>query len=429
MTGFGWVATLDPATLRARADSIQVVVRLCARAHNCVSLKGCSKRLADFCAQILRAYARCATTRFGILWTPRAHDVPRSGANDAVSVALWRIVLSGLLLKPSALALSIARSIALSVGMAALGALPASAQARYEPPRTPDGRPDLQGMWTNSSITLLERANASLPLVLDAEQVKRMQETRAQQGAADAAPTATQVAPPAGRDPGGYNAFWLDRGMKVGVVQGTARSSWITEPVSGKLPISAEGKTRIAAILAKRGEDGPEGMNPADRCLIGSRGSGGPPMLNNLYNNTYQIVQTATHVMIDVEMMHDARIIRLEQSHKPAALTQWLGDSVGRWDGDTLVVTTRSWNRWHGNYEPVFLSETATVIERFTRTGLDEITYRFEIEDPGFYTQPWKGEMVFTPANGPVYEFACHEGNYALQHILQGARVREKTKK
>lgn len=309
--------------------------------------------------------------------------------------------------------------------MAALVALPAAAQAKYEPPRTPDGKPDLQGMWTNSSITTLERTQAALPLVLNADQVKRMEDVRAQQAAADAAPTTTQAAPPAGRDPGGYNLFWIDRGAKVGVVRGEARSSWITEPASGKMPVSADGQKRISAILAKRSEDGPEGMNPADRCLVGSRGSGGPPMLNNIYNNTYQIVQTPGAVMIDVEMMHDARVIRIGETQKPEALKQWLGDSTGRWDGDTLVVVTKNWNRWHGDYEPVFLSEKATVTERFTRTGKDEITYQFEIDDPGFYSQPWKGEMVFTPSNGPVYEYACHEGNYALEHILQGARVRD----
>jgi len=256
-----------------------------------------------------------------------------------------------------------------------------------------------------------------------------MEGTRSQQAAADAAPTATQTAPPAGRDPGGYNAFWLDRGMHVGVVKGQPRSSWIIEPANGKMPVSDDGKKRISAILAKRGEDGPEGMNPADRCLIGSRGSGGPPMLNNIYNNTYQIVQTPTHVMIDVEMMHDARIIRMEQAHKPEAVTQWLGDSVGHWDGDALVIVTKGWNRWHGDYEPIFLSEKATVTERFTRTGAEELTYEFTVDDPGFYTQPWKGEMVFSPSNGPVYEFACHEGNYALHGILQGARILEKKRK
>jgi hypothetical protein len=309
----------------------------------------------------------------------------------------------------------------------ALAALPAEAQTpAWSPPRTPDGKPDLQGDWTNSSITTLERTNPSLPLVLDAEQVKRMESTRLQQEVAQNSRTSpTEGAPSAGGNIGGYNAFWLDRGMKVGVVRGEARSSWITDPPNGKMPVSDEGRKRIAAILAKRGEDGPEGMNPADRCLIGSRGSGGPPMLNNIYNNTYQIVQTQDHVVIDVEMMHDARIIRIGERHKPDALKQWLGDSVGHWDGDTLVVITKGWNRWHGDYEPVFLSERATVTERFSRTGPDEITYAFEVDDPGFYTQVWKGEMVFNRSRGGVYEYACHEGNYALHGILQGARILE----
>ena len=316
------------------------------------------------------------------------------------------------------------------ISLAALAAiaLPAAAQA-YSPPRTPDGKPDLQGMWTNSSITTLERANPSLPLVLTPDQVKRMETQRVQQEVAQNSRTsASEGAPAAGGNIGGYNAFWLDRGMKVGVVKGEARSSWITEPANGRMPVSDEGKKRIGAILSKRSEDGPEGMNPADRCLIGSRGSGGPPMLNNIYNNTYQIVQTPTHVMIDVEMMHDARIIRMEGAPKPAALTQWLGDSVGHWEGDTLVVVTKGWNRWHGDYEPIYLSEKATVTERFSRTAKDEITYAFEVNDPGFYTQTWKGEMVFNPSNGPVYEYACHEGNYALEHILTGARVLDEAK-
>jgi hypothetical protein len=307
----------------------------------------------------------------------------------------------------------------------ALAAVSAEAQApAWSPPRTPDGKPDLQGVWTNSSITTLERNNSSLPLVLEPEQVKRMEGQRQQQEVAQNSRTnPNEGAPSAGGAIGGYNAFWLDRGMKVGVVNGQARSSWITDPPSGKMPVSDEGRKRIAAVLSTRGEDGPEGMNPADRCLIGSRGSGGPPMLNNIYNNTYQIVQTPTHVMINVEMMHDARVIRIGEKHKPDALKQWLGDSVAHWDGDTLVVVTRSWNRWHGDYEPIFLSEKATVTERFTRTGPEEITYAFEIDDPATYTQKWKGEMVFTPSNGPVYEVACHEGNYALKHILQGARI------
>ncbi len=306
---------------------------------------------------------------------------------------------------------------------------PAAFAQAYEPPRTPDGKPDLQGTWTNSSITTLERTNPSLPLTLNAEQVATMEGQRFQQEVSANSRTSPESgAPAAGGNIGGYNAFWLDRGMNVGVVRGQARSSWIIDPPNGKMPVSEQGKARIAKIMTTRNEDGPEGMNPADRCLIGSRGSGGPPMLNNIYNNTYQIVQTTDHVMIDVEMMHDARIIRLGQKHKPEPVKQWLGDSIGHWEGDTLVIVTRNWIRWHGDYEPVFLSEQATVTERFTRTGAEELTYAFEVDDPGFYTQTWKGEMIFTPSNGPVYEFACHEGNHALEGILNGARVQEREK-
>ena len=318
---------------------------------------------------------------------------------------------------------------ALAALVASLAFAPGVSAQAYQPPRTPDGKPDLQGMWTNSSITTLERANPALPLVLNDEQRATMEGQRLQQEiSANSRTDPESGAPSTGGQIGGYNAFWLDRGMRVGVINGEARSSWITDPPNGKMPVSEQGKARIAENMKTRNEDGPEGMNPADRCLIGSRGSGGPPMLNNIYNNTYQIVQTPDHVMIDVEMMHDARLIRLGQDHKPEPVKQWLGDSVGRWEGDTLVIVTRNWNRWHGDYEPVFLSEQATVTERFTRTGADELTYAFEVDDPGFYTQTWKGEMLFTTAPGDVYEFACHEGNHALEGILRGARHLERTK-
>ena len=316
-----------------------------------------------------------------------------------------------------------------SAALALITLSPAALAQTYDPPRTPDGRPDLQGAWTNSSITLLERTNPSLPLILNDEQRATLEGQRLQQEVSANSRTNPETGAPApGGAIGGYNAFWLDRGMSVGVVNGTARSSWITEPANGRMPVSEQGKARIAGIMKTRNEDGPEGMNPADRCLIGSRGSGGPPMLNNIYNNTYLIVQTSDHVMIDVEMMHDARIIRLGQDHKPEPVKQWLGDSVGHWQGDTLVVVTRNWNRWHGDYEPVFLSEQATVTERFTRTGADELTYAFEVDDPGFYSQTWKGEMVFTTSPGDIFEFACHEGNHALEGILRGARHVERTK-
>lgn len=322
---------------------------------------------------------------------------------------------------------SLIRTTALTLLLAS--ASPALAQPGYQPARTPDGHPDFQGVWTNSSITLLERGNPSLPLVLDAAQLEQLELDRAAEVAEDTVPTTTQVAPEAGGVLVAANIFWLDRGSKVAMVNGEARSSWITDPPTGKLPISDAGRKRINALMSRRSEEGPEGMNPADRCLIGSRGSGGPPLLNNLYNNNYEIVQTADHVVILVEMMHDARIVRMDQPHRPAEVTQWLGDSVGHWESDTLVVETRGWNRGQGNYEPVFLSEDAIVTERFKRTGPTEILYTFEVKDPGFYSQPWKGEMVFAASQGRVYEYACHEGNHALWNILNGARINEQKAK
>ncbi len=303
----------------------------------------------------------------------------------------------------------------------AFAAATASVQAEDAP------KPDLQGVWTNSSITTLERADPSLPLVLSPEQVKRMEASRASaEASANSRTNPDEGAPQAGGSIGGFNAFWLDRGDRVGVVKGEARSSWIVEPANGKMPFSAEGRKRIAEIMKTRSEDGPEGMNPADRCLIGSRGSGGPPMLNNIYNNTYQIVQTDDHVVINVEMMHDARIVEMAGAHRPEPVRQWLGGSVGKWEGDTLVVTTRGWKKLQGDYEPIFLSDEATVTERFTRVSANELLYQFEVDDPGFYSQTWKGEMTFFPSSGPVFEYACHEGNYALQHILSGARQIER---
>ena len=339
------------------------------------------------------------------------------------------------------------KSMLLGSGLAAcvLALAPvAFAQGGYTPPKTSWGAPDLQGYWTNSSITKMTRPGGIDTLVITPEQAKKLEDGDYNniRTAAEKAPTnQTEGAPEKGKPlppVGNYNAVWVDPGAHVAVINGELRSSWITEPANGKIPYKpGKGSARYeapptpagtpppAVSQAERSYEGPESRSVGERCIVGFGNTGGPVMNNVLYNNTYQIVQTPGAVMIDVEMMHDARVIRIGETQKPEALKQWLGDSTGRWDGDTLVVVTKNWNRWHGDYEPVFLSEKATVTERFTRTGKDEITYQFEIDDPGFYSQPWKGEMVFTPSNGPVYEYACHEGNYALEHILQGARVRD----
>jgi len=237
---------------------------------------------------------------------------------------------------------------------------------------------------------------------------------------------------------GGYNGFWLDPGLSVIRIDGVARSAIIIDPPNGRLaPLTAAGRQRLAdlAVQAKAfGEfDHPEVRPLADRCLLSFGSNAGPPMLPNyFYNNNYTIVQTKDHVMIMSEMVHDVRIIRLGVTeHLPAHVRPWLGDSIGRWEGDTLVVETT-------NIHPLQLAQTSIlwayrgasehlkVTERFTRTGPDTLLYRFTMEDPSTFTAPVTGELPFNRLGEMIYEYACHEGNYALSNILSGERARER---
>ena len=176
--------------------------------------------------------------------------------------------------------------------------------------------------------------------------------------------------------------------------------------------------------------DGPEARQVAERCLMGFGSTAGPPMLNVLYNNTYLIQQSKDAVVIVVEMNHDARIVRLtDRTHPKADVRRWMGDSYGWWEGDTLVVETTNFNPGEqlrpGIPTTLFLSTDAKVTERFTRVSDKQILYEFKVEDPKVYSKPWRAEMPINAAKGPVYEYACHEGNYALPGILRGARVAE----
>jgi hypothetical protein len=168
-----------------------------------------------------------------------------------------------------------------------------------------------------------------------------------------------------------------------------------------------------------------------ERCLIGFGGTGGPPMLNVLYNNHYQIVQTPDHLMIMVEMNHDVRVVpiaksKAEAKHKPNVIKPWLGDAIGWWEGDTLVVETKNFHPTQIGKTSVLVTETGKVTERFTRWSEDQILYEFAVEDPNVYSRPWKGEMSLNKDDERVYEYACHEGNYALHGILAGARAEER---
>ena len=328
-------------------------------------------------------------------------------------------------------------------------------------PRTPDGKPDLQGNWTNETQTPLERMGATGGTLTDQQAAAIEQRAQAVEEFRDRPSDPNRPAPPKGGESGrlaapgqpsfieliseaaggavgGYNGFWLDPGLNVIRIDGVARSSIIIDPPSGRLPaLTDAGKKRMAEINARAkrfGEfDHPEMRPLSDRCLLSFGSNAGPPMLPNyFYNNNYTIVQTKDHVMIMSEMVHDVRIIDLKRTtHLPATLRPWLGDSIGRWEGDTLVVETT-------NIHPMQLEQTSIlwayrgatenlkVTERFTRTGPDTILYRFTMDDPATFTAPFTGELPFTKIDEMIYEYACHEGNYAMTNILGGERSKEK---
>jgi hypothetical protein len=249
-----------------------------------------------------------------------------------------------------------------------------------------------------------------------------------------------RIAQAAGGNVGGYNGFWLDPGNQVVRINGVPRSSILIDPPNGRMPALTEvGKQRAAermAVTRKFGEyDGPEARSLSDRCITSFGSNAGPPMLPNyFYNNNYTIVQTKDHVIIMTEMVHDARIIRLAATeHVPSQVRPWFGDSIGHWEGDTLVVETT-------NINPLQLAQGAglspyrgasdklKVTERLTRTGPNVLNYKFTVEDPVSLTAPFSGELPFNRVNENVYEYACSEGNYALRAMLAGAREEERAK-
>lgn len=308
----------------------------------------------------------------------------------------------------------------------------AHAQAGGTIPRTPDGKPDFQGVWTNSSLTRLERVPEFSSLVLTEEQAKEWEHSAASIAAADGAPTDQSTgAPKKGEDPEGYNYFWIDPGTRVGKVGGEYRSSWIVDPPNGKVPYTPAGRAAMMKEVATYNSyDNPEERIPIERCLIGFASTGGPPMLNALYNNHHQIIQTPDAIAINVEMVHDTRIIRMNGQHNPPAVRQYLGTTVGRWEGDTLVTETVGFKPKEAVRVDfgffAYISPDSKVTERFTLTGPDEIHYEFTVEDSVAYTQPWKGELTFRRSPDRIHEYACHEGNYSVTNILTGAREMER---
>ena len=284
--------------------------------------------------------------------------------------------------------------------------------------RTADGRPDLQGNWTNATLTPFERPN---PLAgkefFTAQEAAEFTRTTLERANRDRRGATAQD------DVGGaYNEVWFERGIQV---SSNLRTSIVVDPTDGRVPsLTPEASVAVAARAAVQGRppEGPEDFALPVRCL--QWGTSGPPMVPGPYNNNYRIVQTRDYIVINVEMIHDARIISMDgRGHVSAAIRLWLGDSVGHWEGDTLVVDTTNFS---GKTHFRGSGQNLHVVERFTRTGPDTIRYWFAIDDPAAFTKPWSGEIIMIPAPGPLYEYACHEGNYSLMNMLVGARAAEK---
>ena len=299
---------------------------------------------------------------------------------------------------------------------------------------------NFEGVWTNATVTQLERSANYSQLVVPKEQADAIEKTTiARRDAANARSDLSAGVFKDANSTAGYNSFWIDSGDGLMRVRGEARSSFITSPADGKMPFRDRAKS--LALMIRDGVEyrsgkgayaGPEDLPIRERCLISQSDAGGPVMLNALYNNNYSFFLTPGYFVIDLEMNHDVRIApifasaeKARASHRPAVMRPWLGDTVAWWEGDTLVTETKNVNPTQEGRTMTPVSPQGAVTERFTRIAKDELLYQFTVEDPAHYTQAWSGEYSFKPAKGQIFEYACHEGNYAMEGILRGARLKE----
>lgn len=282
----------------------------------------------------------------------------------------------------------------------------------WTPPRLEDGRPDLQGNWVAYNRTPLIRPDSLKELRITPEQAHEI-EARGNARERDLS------------IPNETPEFFDER--RVALIRGELRSSIIIDPPDGKIPGTALLRERIEALRAQNRDnmDGPERRPLWERCL-GSLAAH-PPMLAIGFTNLHQIVQTRDAVVFFSESLHEARIFRIGAAQPPAAVTSLLGSSIAHWDGDTLVVETRNFAAEQNRSTDFLISSATVIVERFTRVAHDELSYIFTISDPQHYTQPWTGETVYRRSDEPIFEDACHEGNYSLKHILEGGRVRDGT--
>jgi hypothetical protein len=296
-----------------------------------------------------------------------------------------------------------------------LGLLVAAAAAHaaeYRAPRLPDGQVDLQGVWSHKNITPLERPAELKSFIISREEAAQLQ--------ARILAKSEDLSRPA--EPSVY--FW-ERGIEP--IRGEYRSSIITDPVDGKIPANDHFKTLAkatgAAVLTAF--DGPEARPGSERCLAAI--SAAPPVSVVPAEDLREIVQTPDAIVIATEELHEARVIRMHAPHAPAAVVSWLGDSIGWWEGATLVIETKYFAPTSaaraGPAHLFFVGPDTTVTERITRVSSDELSYVFTVEDPTYYTQPWKGETRFGRSDEHLLEYACHEGNYSLTYALMGGRA------
>ena len=319
----------------------------------------------------------------------------------------------------------------LCLATAAAGLFSAAAAQQWVMPRTPDGHPDLQGNWTNGTITPFQREEGRGP-VFTLEEVARLEgraEDRVVSGAEPSDPD--RPLPSAGGDIGSYNDVYFERGVRVAVINGEPRSSLLTNPPNGRRPpLTPEAQRRQQERTEFRSQfgdaDHPENLSLTVRCLMFGSNVGPPMVPNGAYNNNYTIVQTADYVVIHAEVVHDTRIIRIGDGPRlPDHVRPWMGDSRGRWEGDALVVETTNIYPLH-TFRGIRPTKNLKVFERFTRVDQETILYEFTIDDPTTYTEPWGGEIPMKALHGQLYEYACHEGNYSLAGILSGARYQER---
>ena len=320
-----------------------------------------------------------------------------------------------------------------TLAVVALSASPAAAQSAgtYAAPRPPDGQPDLQGMWNNETLTPFERPTSMTDkaFLTEEEAAARNRQSDERRAAADAASEVRTEPLPVGGNIGGYNQFWFDPGRRV---LSTRQTSMVVDPPDGRVPVKPWAVAARAHNLAHVG-DSYVHMSVWDRCL--SRGVPGS-MFPAGYNNAYRILQTPDHVTIIYEMIHDVRIIPLDnRPHIDRDIKLWMGNSRAHWDGDTLVVETRNFHNrgWiassaaGGRIKGIPTSKALYVVERFTRVSDDTIMWDMTVEDPNVYTRPWTVSMPLTHRPSyQMFEYACHEGNWAVRNALSGSRAVER---